>query len=70
LIVCFPFVFETLSSIIQIGYYKLTKKRVFLNSPIHHHFEKKGFAEPDIVKAFYLFGIIFSLLGIFFAVWI
>lgn len=70
LIVCFPFVFETLSSIIQIGYYKLTKKRVFLNSPIHHHFEKKGFQEPDIVKAFYLFGIIFSLLGIFFAVWI
>jgi len=70
LIVCFPFVFETLSSIIQIGYYKLTKKRVFLNSPIHHHFEKRGFAEPDIVKAFYLFGIIFSLLGIFFAVWI
>lgn len=70
LIVCFPFVFETLSSIIQIGYYKLTKKRVFLNSPIHHHFEKRGFAEPDIVKAFYLFGILFSLLGIFFAVWI
>ena len=69
-IVCFPFVFETASSIIQIGYYKLTKKRVFLNSPIHHHFEKLGFQEPDIVKAFYLFGIIFSLLGIFFAVWI
>lgn len=69
-IVCFPFVFETASSIIQIGYYKLTKKRVFLNSPIHHHFEKRGFQEPDIVKAFYLFGIIFSLIGIFFAVWI
>ncbi len=69
-IICFPFVFETASSIIQIGYYKLTKKRVFLNSPIHHHFEKEGFEEPDIVKAFYLFGIIFSLLGIFFAVWI
>lgn len=69
-IVAFPFVFETASSIIQIGYYKLTKKRVFLNSPIHHHFEKKGFEEPDIVKAFYLFGIIFSLIGIFFAVWL
>ncbi len=69
-IICFPFVFETLSSMIQIGYYKLTKKRVFLNSPIHHHFEKRGFEEPDIVKAFWLVGIICSLLGIFFAVWI
>lgn len=70
LIVCFPFIFETISSIIQIGYYKIRKKRIFLNSPIHHHFEKKGFEEPDIVKAFWLVGIICSLIGIFFAVWI
>lgn len=69
-IVGFPFVFETASSIIQITYYKFTKKRVFLNSPIHHHFEKLGFEEPDIVKAFWLMGIICSFLGIFFAVWI
>ncbi len=69
-IVCLPFVIETASSIIQICYFKLTKKRVFLNSPIHHHFEKRGFEEPDIVKAFWLLGIICSFLGIFFAVWL
>ena len=51
-------------------YYKLTKKRVFLNSPLHHHFEKLGYQEPDIVKAFWLFGILCSLAGIYFAVWL
>ena len=69
-LVGFVFVIETLSVMIQIAYYQKTHKRVFLMSPIHHHFEKKGYEEPDIVKAFWLVGIIFSLLGIFFAVWI
>lgn len=70
LIVCLPFILETLSSMLQIFYFKLKHKRIFLNSPLHHHFEKEGYQEPDIVKAFWLFGIICSLLGIFFAVWI
>lgn len=39
-------------------------------TPIHHHFEKKGYKEPDIVKGFWLVGIICAVLGIFFAVWI
>ena len=64
------FILETLSVILQVGYYKLTKKRIFLMTPLHHHFEKKGYEEPDIVKAFWMVGILFSLLGIFFAVWI
>ena len=63
-------IIETASSMIQILYYKLTKKRVFLNSPLHHHFEKLGYQEPDIVKAFWLFGILCSLAGIYFAVWL
>ena len=64
------FVLETLSSIIQILWYKKTKKRVFLMAPIHHHFEKLGYEEPDIVKVFWMIGIICSILGILFAVWI
>lgn len=69
-VVGFVFIVETLSVIIQVFWYKKKHKRVFLMTPIHHHFEKRGFAEPDIVKAFWLVGIICSLLGIFFAVWI
>lgn len=64
------FCLETLSLIIQVFWYKRTKKRVFLMTPIHHHFEKLGYEEPDIVKAFWLVGIICSVLGILFAVWI
>ena len=41
------FVAETLSVIIQVGWYKRTGKRVFLMAPIHHHFEKLGWAETD-----------------------
>ena len=69
-VVGFVFLAETLSVIIQTIYYKKTHKRVFLMTPIHHHFEKKGYEEPDIVKAFWMVGMIFALLGIFFAVWI
>ena len=39
-------------------------------TPIHHHFEKKGYEEPDIVKAFWFIGMIFAVLGLLFAVWI
>ena len=65
------FVIETLSVMIQVFWYKThNHKRLFLMTPIHHHFEKLGFEEPDIVKGFWLVGIICAVLGIFFAVWI
>ena len=70
LVVGLVFIVETLSVMIQVFWYKKKRKRIFLMTPIHHHFEKKGYKEPDIVKAFWLVGIICSLLGIFFAVWI
>lgn len=71
LVVGLVFVIETLSVMIQVFYYKThNKKRLFLMTPIHHHFEKLGYEEPDIVKGFYLAGIICAVLGIFFAVWI
>lgn len=70
-VVGFVFVIETLSVMIQVFWYKThNKKRLFLMTPIHHHFERKGYEEPDIVKGFWLAGIICAVLGIFFAVWI
>ena len=69
-VVGFVFCIETLSVMIQVFWYKLKKKRIFLMTPIHHHYEKKGYEEPDIVKGFWLIGIICAVLGIFFAVWI
>lgn len=69
-VIGFIFCIETLSVILQVYWYKTRKKRLFLMTPIHHHFEKKGYKEPDIVKGFWLVGIIFAVLGIFFAVWI
>lgn len=58
------FVLETLSVIIQVGYFKLTKKRVFLMAPIHHHFEKKGWTESQIVIRFWIISIVLSLIGL------
>lgn len=66
----FVFIVETLSVIVQIIYIKTKKKKLFLMTPLHHHFEKKGYQEPYIVKAFWLFGILGSLAGIIFALWI
>ena len=62
------FVIETLSCIIQRTYYKFTKKRIFLMTPIHHSFEKKGWKEHDIVKLFWIIGLIASLLALTFGV--
>jgi phospho-N-acetylmuramoyl-pentapeptide-transferase len=58
------FVVEALSVIIQVAYYKRTKKRVFLMAPIHHHFEKKGWAEPQIVIRFWIVSLILALIGL------
>ena len=62
------FVIETLTCIIQRVYYKLTHKRIFLMTPIHHSFEKRGFSEREIVKIFCLFGILASLISLIFGV--
>lgn len=62
------FVIETLTCIIQRVYYKFTHKRLFLMTPIHHSFEKKGYNEREIVKVFCLVGIIASMIAIIFGV--
>ncbi|MCI5084955.1 MAG: phospho-N-acetylmuramoyl-pentapeptide-transferase [Rhodovulum sp.] len=58
------FVIEALSVIIQVLYFKRTGKRVFLMAPIHHHFEKKGWAEPQIVIRFWIISLILALIGL------
>ncbi|MDB6175939.1 phospho-N-acetylmuramoyl-pentapeptide-transferase [Paracoccus sp. Z330] len=58
------FVVEALSVIIQVLYFKRTGKRVFLMAPIHHHFEKKGWAEPQIVIRFWIIALILALIGL------
>ena len=62
------FVVETVTCIIQRVYYKFTKKRIFPMTPIHHTFEKLGWVENDIVKLFWIVGIIASLISIVFGV--
>jgi phospho-N-acetylmuramoyl-pentapeptide-transferase len=58
------FVMETLSVIIQVGSFKLTGKRVFLMAPIHHHFEKKGWTESQVVIRFWIISVILALVGL------
>jgi phospho-N-acetylmuramoyl-pentapeptide-transferase len=58
------FVVETLSVVIQVFWFKRTGKRVFLMAPLHHHFEKKGWAEPTIVIRFWIIAMILGLIGL------
>ena len=58
------FVVEALSDIIQVGSYKLRKKRVFLMAPIHHHFEKLGWSETTVVVRFWIVSILLALLAL------
>ncbi|TNF22437.1 MAG: phospho-N-acetylmuramoyl-pentapeptide-transferase [Rhodobacteraceae bacterium] len=58
------FVVEALSVIIQVLYFKRTGKRVFLMAPIHHHYEKKGWAEPTIVIRFWIISLILAIIGL------
>ncbi|QEW21432.1 Phospho-N-acetylmuramoyl-pentapeptide- transferase [Marinibacterium anthonyi] len=58
------FVVEALSVIIQVAYFKRTGKRVFLMAPIHHHYEKKGWAEPTIVIRFWIISLILAMIGL------
>ncbi|MCI9585085.1 MAG: phospho-N-acetylmuramoyl-pentapeptide-transferase [Bacilli bacterium] len=64
----FVFVIETLSCIIQVVYYKFTRKRFFPMTPIHHTFEKLGMNEKSIVKLFWFIGMIFALISLFYGV--
>ncbi|MDJ0857541.1 MAG: phospho-N-acetylmuramoyl-pentapeptide-transferase [Dinoroseobacter sp.] len=58
------FVVEALSVIIQVAYFKRTGKRVFLMAPIHHHFEKKGWGESQIVIRFWIISLVLALIGL------
>ena len=58
------FVVEALSVIIQVAYFKRTGKRVFLMAPIHHHYEKKGWSEPQIVIRFWIIALILAMIGL------
>ncbi|WP_422365388.1 phospho-N-acetylmuramoyl-pentapeptide-transferase [Pelagibius sp.] len=58
------FVLETVSVMVQVASFKLTGKRVFRMAPLHHHFEKKGWAEPTIVIRFWIIASILALIGL------
>jgi phospho-N-acetylmuramoyl-pentapeptide-transferase len=58
------FVVEALSVMIQVGYFKMTGRRVFLMAPIHHHFEKLGWAESTVVIRFWIIATILALAGL------
>ena len=58
------FVVEALSVIIQVAYFKSTGKRFFLMAPLHHHFEKKGWHESQIVIRFWIITIILAIVGL------
>ena len=66
-ILCGIFLVESLSVIIQVTYFRYTKKRygegrrVFLMSPLHHHYQKKGYKEPKIVLRFFIVGIMLAV---------
>ncbi|MGR3626015.1 MAG: phospho-N-acetylmuramoyl-pentapeptide-transferase [Limimaricola sp.] len=58
------FVVEALSVIVQVLYFKRTGRRVFLMAPIHHHYEKKGWSEPQIVILFWIISLILAMIGL------
>jgi len=58
------FVIEALSVILQVASFKLTGKRIFAMSPIHHHFELKGWNESTVVIRFWIAGLVFALIGL------
>ena len=59
------FVFETLSVILQVGYFKLTGgKRIFMMAPLHHHFELKGIPESKIIVRFWILSILMALMAL------
>lgn len=70
IVVAGVFVVETLTVLIQIFSVKVFHKRVFLMTPLHHHFEKLGWSETDIVRLFYVFGMLLGMGAVIYGVWI
>jgi phospho-N-acetylmuramoyl-pentapeptide-transferase len=70
LVVAFIFVIETLSVILQTFWMIAFKKKIFLMTPLHHHFEKIGWSETDIVKLFWVVGLILTMAGVYIGVWL
>ena len=66
------YVIEAMSDVIQVGYFKLTRKRVFKMAPIHHHFELLGWTETKVVVRFWMVELIFVLVGlvVFYGDWV
>ena len=58
------FVLETVSVILQVGYYKLTRRRIFRMAPLHHHYELKGWPEPRVIVRFWIITVVLVLLGL------
>jgi phospho-N-acetylmuramoyl-pentapeptide-transferase len=52
------------SVILQVGYFKLTGRRIFLMAPIHHHFEKKGWPEPRVIVRFWIIAIMLAVFSL------
>lgn len=70
IILALVFIIETLASIIQMASIMIRHKKVFLMTPLHHHYEKLGYNERDIVKTFWVVGIMLAMAGVLFAVWL
>lgn len=58
------FIIETISVILQVGYYKATHKRIFKMAPLHHHFEMLGMKEYQVVNLFYLLGFVLTFVSL------
>jgi phospho-N-acetylmuramoyl-pentapeptide-transferase len=69
-LLCGIFLVENVSVMMQVGWFKYTKKkygegrRIFLMSPLHHHYQKKGFHEAKIVTRFWIIGIMLAILTV------
>ena len=70
LVVAGIFVIETLTVIVQTIWVQLFHRKLFLMTPLHHHFEKLGWVETDIVKLFWVAGLVLAMSGIIFGVWL
>ena len=70
LVVAGIFVIETLTVIMQVISVQFFHRKLFLMTPLHHHFEKLGYQETDIVKGFWVFGLLLAMAGILFGVWL